>query len=215
MFQVLYVNFPYLLKGALQTLWLILGSIPLGTLLGVVLGIFSVRAPAFVRWAVTGGGFALRGIPVLVWMFIAYYTLPHFGITIGDFATVVGALALYTASFAMEITRGAILYVPKAQIDAAKSIGMMWGKILRLIILPQSIKLSLPPLVNNCVMMVKFSAYASVVGVWELTYAARETVERTVAPIEIFCGVMLIYFAFCYPLSLAARYLERRFSYGH
>lgn len=213
--EVLLANLPYLLKGAVQTLWLILGSIPAGTLLGVLLGILSIRSPAWLRFPVMGWGFALRGIPVLVWMFIAYYTLPSFGVRLGDFTTITGALALYTAAFAMEITRAAILSVPKGQIDAAKSLGMRWRKTLSLVVLPQALKFSLPLLVNNCVMMVKFSAYASVVGVWELTYAARETVERTVAPVQIFFGVMMIYFAFCYPLSLVARYLERRFEVAH
>ena len=85
--------------------------------------------------------------------------------------------------------------------------------MLREVILPQAVKISIPPLLNNSVMMVKQTSYVSVVGVWELTYAAREIVERTLAPFQIFLGVMLLYFLICYPLSLSARALERRFSY--
>lgn len=215
MFDIFINNLPYLLKGAVQTVWLAFASVVTGTLLGILLGILSVLSPWPVRSVITTYVFVVRGIPVLVWMFLAYYALPAFGITIGDVFAVIGALILYTGAFVTEITRGAVLSVPKGQIDAAKSLGMRWLGMLRQVILPQAVKMSVPPLLNNSVMMIKATAYVSIVGVWELTYAAREIVERTLAPFEIFLGVMLLYFVICYPLTVIARHLERRFAYEH
>jgi len=86
---------------------------------------------------------------------------------------------------------------------------------LRLVILPQAMAMSIPPMINNSVMMIKATSYVSVVGVWELTYAAREVVERTLAAFQVFLGVMLIYFLICYPLTLVARRLERKYTYEH
>lgn len=215
MLSVFFDNLPYLLKGAVQTLWLGFAGVVTGTLLGMILGVLTVMSPWPVRWIITSYVFIVRGIPVLIWMFLAYYALPEFGIVVGDFTAVIGALILYTGAFVTEISRGAVLSVPKTQTEAAKSLGMRKFTMLRLVLLPQAMKMSIPPLLNNSVMMVKATAYVSVVGVWELTYAAREVVERTLAAFQVFLGVMLIYFLICYPLSVAARRLEKRFAYEH
>ena len=87
---------------------------------------------------------------------------------------------------------------------------MRRGKILRQVILPQATRIAIAPLLNNRLTAIKQTSYVSVVGVWELTYAAREVVERTLASFQIFLGVMAIYFVICYPLSLLARWSEER-----
>jgi polar amino acid transport system permease protein len=87
--------------------------------------------------------------------------------------------------------------------------------ILRAVVLPQATRIAIPPLLNNALTAVKQTSYVSVAGVWELTYAAREVVERTLASFQIFLGVMAIYFLICYPLSLLARASERRFKVVH
>ena len=215
MFDVLIANLPYLMKGTLQTLWLAAVGVGLGTLLGIVLGVIGAMVGGVVPALIATYVFVIRGIPVLVWMFLAYYMLPQLGLMVGDVTAVIGALILYTGAFVTEIARGAVLAVPRHQTEAAKALGMRKLTMLRLVILPQAVSLSIPPLLNNSVMMIKATSYVSVVGVWELTYAAREVVERTLAAFQIFLGVMLIYFLICYPLTLAARYLEKRYSYEH
>lgn len=215
MFDIFIANLPYLMKGAAQTIWLALVGVGLGTLLGIVLGIASATFGGVLGPVVGVYVFIIRGIPVLVWMFLAYYMLPQLGLIVGDFTAVIGALILYTGAFVTEIARGAVLSVPKHQIEAAKGLGMQRFTMLRLVILPQAMAMSVPPLLNNSVMMIKATAYVSVVGVWELTYAAREVVERTLAAFQIFLGVMLIYFLICYPLTIAARRLEKRYAYEH
>lgn len=215
MFDAFIQNLPYLLRGTLVTLQLAVIGVVGGTVVGVLIGTASATAGRAVRWLIATYVFVVRGVPVLVWMFMGYFGLPLLGAELSGFVAVSIVLVAYTAAFVSEIVRGAVQSVPRGQIEAARSLGMRRGKILRLVVLPQAMKVSLPPLVNNSVMMVKQTAYVSIVGVWELTYAAREVVERTTAPFQIFIGVMLIYFAICYPLALMARRLEVRFGYTH
>ena len=215
MFDIFFSNLPYLMKGAVQTIWLGLAGVGFGTVLGLILGILNAALGGVTAGLINIYVFIIRGIPVLVWMFLAYYMLPQLGLIIGDTIAVIGSLMIYTGAFVAEIARGAVLSIPKHQIDAAKGLGMNKFRTLWLVIIPQAMKMSIPPLLNNSVMMIKATAYVSVVGVWELTYAAREVVERTLAAFQVFFGVMCLYFLICYPLSIAARHLEKRFSYDH
>ena len=215
MFDVFFSNLPYFMKGAVQTVWLALAGVGFGTIFGLILGVANASIGGGVAKFINVYVFLIRGIPVLVWMFLAYYMLPQLGLIIGDLYAVIGSLILYTGAFVSEIARGAVLSVPKHQIDSAKALGMNNFDILRLVIIPQAIKMSIPSLLNNSVMMIKATAYVSVVGVWELTYAAREVVERTLAAFQVFFGVMCIYFLICYPLTIVASQLEKRYSYEH
>ena len=125
------------------------------------------------------------------------------------------AQIIYVSAFVAEIVRSAIVSVPSGQVAAARSLGMRRSTILREILLPQAVRIAIPPLLNNALTTIKQTSYVSVVGVWELTYAAREVVERTLASFQIFLGVMAIYFVICYPLSLLARWCERRATVAH
>jgi polar amino acid transport system permease protein len=215
MFDIFFSNLPYFMKGAVQTVWLALAGVGFGTIFGLIIGVANASMGGGVAKFINVYVFLIRGIPVLVWMFLAYYMLPQLGLIIGDLFAVIGSLILYTGAFVSEIARGAVLSVPKHQIDSAKALGMNKFNILRLVIIPQAMKMSIPSLLNNSVMMIKATAYVSVVGVWELTYAAREVVERTLAAFQIFFGVMCIYFLICYPLTIVASQLEKRYSYEH
>jgi His/Glu/Gln/Arg/opine family amino acid ABC transporter permease subunit len=215
MINVLLTNLPYLLRGALVTLWLALIVVTLGTLLGAGLGILAAGNSRIMRAAITVYIFALRGIPVLVVMFLGYYAFPALGVRVDAYVAVGLAQIVYVGAFTAEIVRSAILSVHPGQVAAAKSLGMRRGAILREVLLPQAARIAIPPLLNNSLTAVKQTSYASIVGAWELTYAAREIVERTLASFQIFLGVMAIYFAICYPLSLLARWYEKRLTVAH
>jgi polar amino acid transport system permease protein len=215
MINVLLTNLPYLLRGALVTLWLALIVVTLGTLLGAGLGILAAGNNRIMRAAITVYIFALRGIPVLVVMFLGYYAFPALGVRVDAYVAVGLAQIVYVGAFTAEIVRSAILSVHPGQVAAAKSLGMRRGAILREVLLPQAARIAIPPLLNNSLTAVKQTSYASIVGAWELTYAAREIVERTLASFQIFLGVMAIYFAICYPLSLLARWYEKRLTVAH
>ena len=209
MLNILVTNLPYLLRGAAVTLWLAFIVVTLGTLLGVGLGILATGKNRILRAAITLYIFILRGIPVLVVMFLGYYAFPALGMRVDAYVAVAIAQIIYVGAFTAEIVRSAILSVDRGQTAAAESLGMRRAVILYKVLLPQAARIATPPLLNNALIAVKQTSYASIVGAWELTYAAREVVERTLAAFQIFLGVMAIYFAICYPLSLLARWCEK------
>ncbi len=198
------------MKGAVQTLWMAAIAVFIGTLLGLVLGFAAVSRYLIVRGLIDAYIFVLRGIPVLVLMFITYYAFPAMGYRISSYAAVTVALVFYAGAFYTDVVRGALRALPRGQTEAAKSLGIRRTWIVLDILLPQAIKPSIPPWLNTSIVMVKSTSYAAIVGAWELTYASKEIVERTLATFEIFGAVMLFYFVICYPLSLAARRLEKQ-----
>jgi polar amino acid transport system permease protein len=210
MLNILIANLPYLLKGAQVTLWLSFAVVSLGTLLGIGIGILATIGNVFLRAFITSYIFTLRGIPILVVMFLGYYACPALGISVNAYVAVGVAQIIYVGAFVAEIMRSAIASVPSGQVAAARSLGMRRITVLRQVVLPQAARIAIPPLLNNSLTAIKQTSYASIVGVWELTYAAREIVERTLAAFQIFLGVMAIYFLICYPLALAARWSEKR-----
>jgi polar amino acid transport system permease protein len=214
MLNVLSVNLPYLLKGAVVTLWLSAAVISASMALGIALGALGAVGPRPVRLLVAGYVFVLRGIPVLVIMFLGYYTFPALGVRVDAYTAVAVSMIVYVAAFIAETTRGAILAVPSGQVAAAKSLGMRRWTMLREIVFPQALRIAVPPYLNTALTTIKQTSYASVVGAWELSYAAREVVERTLAAFEIFLGVMAMYFLICYPLSILAQRLERRYAFA-
>lgn len=208
--HILISNLPYLLKGAVVTLALSAVVVTAGNLLGLLIGLISVSTGRLGRGVITAYIFVLRGVPVLVIMLLGYYVFPALGYRVPAYIAVGAAQIIYVGAFVAEIVRSAIQSIPAGQVAAARSLGMRRFTILREILLPQATRIAIPPLLNNALTAIKQTSYVSVVGVWELTYAAREVVERTLASFQIFLGVMAIYFVICYPLSLLARWWERR-----
>jgi His/Glu/Gln/Arg/opine family amino acid ABC transporter permease subunit len=212
MSSVFFANLPYLLKGAFYTIMLSVITIGCGLVLGAILGALAYYGPKSIRATIAVYVFVFRGLPVLIVVFLFYYLPPMWGFNLDVYVSAAMALVFYSGAFITEIVRGAIGAIPAPQIDAAKSLGLKTVPMLRLIVLPQALRFSLPPLLNNTIMSIKITSYSSVVGVWELTFAAREVVERTLAAFEIFTGVMAIYFLLCFPLSLISSRLERTLS---
>lgn len=208
--NLLLQNLPYLAQGALQTLWMSLASIAAGTVLGLVLGIVALSRLPIVRGVIDAYVFLVRGIPILVLMFITYYAFPAMGYSISNSAAVTVALVLYAGAFYTDIVRGALRAVPRGQSEAAGSLGIRRRSLILNILLPQAIRPSLPPWLNTSIVLIKSTSYASIVGAWELTYASKEIVERTLSTFQIFGGVMIFYFIICYPLSVASRRIEKR-----
>lgn len=211
MLTTLVATLPYLLKGAIYTILLSAITIVCGLVLGCVLGTIGHYGPGAVRKLVALYVFVLRGLPVLIVIYLFYYLPPLWGIDLNVYVAAGTALVCYSGAFVTEIVRGAIVAVPATQTDAAKSLGLKTLPMVWLVVFPQALRFSVPPLLNNAIMSVKITSYSSIVGVWELTFAAREVVERTLAAFEIFFGVMVIYFILCFPLSVIASRMERKF----
>lgn len=215
MFPVLQSNLPYLLQGAVYTVILSVIVVSCGTVLGVGVGVLAAVGGNILRSLITAYIFIFRGVPVLVVMFLGFYSFPAVGLRLDAYTAVAISMIVYVGAFVAEATRGAIAAVAAGQTEAAKSLGMRKGMIMREIVLPQAMRLLIAPVLNIALMAIKQTSYASIVGAWELSFAAREVVERTLAAFQIFLGVMIIYFVICYPLSLAARALEKRLAFDH
>ncbi len=205
----------YLLRGAGMTLLMACSAVLPATLFGILLALVQVFGNRTLRSAVVAYLFFVRGIPLLVLMTFTYYLLPLTGIDLPPFWGVVLVMALYYAAYMSEVFRAGILSLPRGQWDAARSLGMTRHQMLHIVIFPQALRLASPPFVNLCVSLVKATSLVSIVGLWELTMASREIVERTLAPFQIFLGAAAIYFCICYALALYGRYLESRVLHGH
>ena len=208
---VLWNSLPYLLKGALVTLMLSVACITLSNLLGFILGASSFLGNRWLRAFIAIYVFIFRGIPELVLMFLAYFGLAFLGFDIPAIVGVSGALILYSAAYVTDYIRGALETIDPGQVAAGRSLGLRWWQLFFRIQLPQAFSLTIPSLINNAIITIKATSYVSIVGVWELTYASIEIVQRTLAAFQIFFGVMVIYFVICYPLGILARILERKY----
>ena len=198
-----------------MTLLMATAAVIPATMLGVGLALAQLFGSRTARSAVLAYIFLVRGIPLLVLLTFVYYLLPLTGIDLPPFWGVVLVLACYYAAFMSEVFRAGIQSLPQAQWDAAKSLGMSRRLMLRIVIFPQALRLAAPPFVSLCVNLIKATSLVSIVGLWELTMASREVVERTLAPFQIFLAAAALYFCLCYALALYGKYLERRLLIGH
>ena len=151
-----------------------------------------------------------QGTPLLMQLFLAYFGLALLGVQTNVWVAAGVALTLYTSAFLTEIWRGCVAAIPRGQWEASSSLALSFGEQMRHVILPQALRIAVPPTVGFLVQVIKGTALASVVGFVELTRAGNMIANVTYAPFTVFACVALIYFALCYPISLYAQSLERK-----
>ncbi|MDA8445145.1 amino acid ABC transporter permease [Paracidovorax valerianellae] len=152
-----------------------------------------------------------QGTPLLMQLFLSYFGLALVGLNVSAWTSAAVALTLYTSAFLVEIWRGCVASVPKGQWEASGSLALSFGEQMRHVILPQAIRIATAPTVGFLVQVVKGTALASVIGFVELTKAGGMIANTTFKPFAVFACVALIYFVLCFPVSLYAQYLERKF----
>lgn len=206
---------PFLLDGAVTTVWLSVSSIFIGTVIGVPFGILASVSTWPVRYAIMSYVFVIRGVPSLITIFLIYYVLPAWGFDVPNFVAGVVALSVYGAAFFAEIVRGGIASIPRGQSDAGLALGMMKLNLLRLVIIPQAMRYAIPPYILMVARIVRTTSIVYIVGISELTLVAREIIARDNTPFLTLGMAMLVYFALSYPLSLLGARLERQHSYVH
>ena len=150
-----------------------------------------------------------QGTPLLMQLFLAYFGLALFGINVPAWAAAALALTLYASAYLTEIWRGCVEAIPRGQWEASSSLALTLGEQLRHVILPQALRLAVPPTVGFAVQVVKGTALASVIGFIELTKAGTMITNATFRPFTVYACVALMYFALCFPLSAWSRSLER------
>lgn len=151
----------------------------------------------------------IRGTPTVTQLFLIYFGLPSIGIVLPGFAAAVVALGLHYAAYMAEIYRSGIAAVDKGQGEAAAAIGMTRGEAMRHIVLPQAIRIIVPPLANNAVALLKDTSVASLIAAPELMMRADDITSEYYMPMQVYVLAGIMYFVMAFPLSLAARRLER------
>ncbi|MBE9016136.1 amino acid ABC transporter permease [Chroococcidiopsis sp. CCALA 051] len=155
-----------------------------------------------------------EGTPLLLQLFLAFFGLSVvFGVNLSPLQAATLALTAFTSSFLADIWRGSVAAIPQGQWEAASALGFGYFKKLRLIVLPQALKLSIAPTVGFAVQVIKGTSLASVIGFTELSRAAAQINNVTLRSLLVFSLAGLIYFCLCYPLSILSQNLERKLTY--
>lgn len=204
---------PYLVGGLGMTLAVSLIVVVVSLIVGLLLGVGLIYGPWPLRWVIRLLTDCVRGIPILVLIFAVYYGLPPLGLNLSSFWAAVLALSLFKTAQVIEYTRGAVSSIPRGQMEAAKSIGLIFSQRLQYVIFPQALRRFLPPWLNGVTDAVKGSALVSLLGVVDLMQAINNVIGRTYEPVPLYLLGALIYFAINYSLSSMSRMLERRYAY--
>lgn len=204
---------PYLINGLGITILVSLITVALSLVVGVLMGVGLIYGPLPLRWLIRLVTDCVRGIPILVLIFAVYYGLPPLGLNLSSFWAAVLALTLFKTAQVIEYVRGAVSSIPRGQMEAAKSIGLVFSQRLRYVIFPQATRRFLPPWVNGVTDAVKGSALVSLLGVVDLMQAINQVIGRTYEPMPLYILGALMYFAINYSLSSLSRVLERRYAY--
>jgi polar amino acid transport system permease protein len=199
----------------LATRWtLVLAAIAfVGGGLGGLFIAFARTAPSrWLRYLAVGYIQVIEGIPLLMLLFLFYFGLSLFGLRLDPWTSVTLGLSVYAAAFLGDIWAGCIRTVPPGQWQAAAGLAFNYVKTMRLIIIPQAIRIAVPPTVGFLVQLIKGTALASMVGFSELTRAGQILNNLTFKPFAIYLIVAAIYFCLCWPLSVWSRVLEVKFA---
>lgn len=154
----------------------------------------------------------LRGTPTLILIFLVYFGLPAMGLRLDPYSAGILALGLNSGAFVAEVLRGGFLAVPPGQTEAARALGLRPWAMMRRVVLPQVLRVTLPPLTNEAVTLLKNTSLLSTITVFELTLFAQTAIARTFRPFEFYIATALIYLTLSALLAWGARCLERRLS---
>jgi polar amino acid transport system permease protein len=204
----------YLLVAAQWTVALSLIAFVGGSVLGLAIALMRVSKSGVVRAIASGYIQLIQGTPLLIVLFLSYFGLGIIGLKLVPLVAAGISLTLYAGAFLGEIWRGCIEAVPKTQWEASDCLGLNRVQQYTYVILPQAVRIAIPPTVGFMVQIVKNTSLASVIGFVELARAGQIVNNSTFEPFVIFTCVAAIYFALCYPLSVASRTLERRANAG-
>lgn len=204
-------NIGFLMSGLELTLLISAATLVLALLGGLVIALLGMSRYWAGRAFAISFGEIIRNTPILVQLLWAYYVLPIvFEVRIGALTAVVIGLSIYSSAFIAEVYRAGIQAIPNGHREAAQVLGLNPVQTFRRVVLPQAIRIVLPPLCANFVLLIKYSSLASVVSVGEITRKGMELSSTTFRPLEIFTFIAVVYFFICWPLTMTIRAWERR-----
>jgi len=201
---------PYLLEAAGTTLWVSLLGMAVGQVLGAAVCIARRSGGRAVELVAAAYVSFFRGVPLMVQLLLVYYFLPRAGIDVPPLVAAVAALGLASAAYVSEIFRGALNAVPPGQAEAARSLGFPAAAVWRRILLPQAVRIALPALVNELILLLKASSLVSVVGVTELTRTSHSYAAASYRPLQMYLAAAAIYLVMNLALAGLGAWAERR-----
>ena len=207
-------NLKFLISGITTTIYISIISIVLAMIIGLVVALPSLSNNKFLSYFNIIYVEIIRAIPLLVLILWIYYGLPIVsGISFSPFVSGIIALTISESAFQAEIFRAGINSINKGQHEVASSLGMNFWKKMRLVILPQAVKVVMPALGNQFVYVLKMSSLVSIIGIADLTRKANELVTSTYRPLEIYTFLILEYLVLILIVSFFVRKLEKRLKY--
>ena len=202
--------FPILLQGVWLTVVVTIGSLLLSTVLGLLWAMMRVSGIRVLSGLSAGLINVIRGIPIIVLLFYLYFVMPDFGIAMSALQASILGLGIAYSAYQAENFRAGIEAIDKGQIEAAQTIGMGWWLTMRRVVLPQAVKIVLPPYGNIMIMMLKDSSQASTITVAELALQGKLIASSTFKNTSVFTLVALMYLTMSIPLILLVRHFEKR-----
>lgn len=198
--------------GLTATVGLALISLALAFPFGILLALGRTSANPLFFWPATAIVYLVRGLPLIMFIFWAYFVLPLvIGKTVSGFVTMAAALIIYEGAYLAEIIRSGIEGLPAGQMEAARSLGLSRGQAMRKVILPQAIYNTLPSILSQFISTVKETSLGFVISVHELTFAAAQINNMLLTrPLEVFLLLALTYFVLNLLLTLLVQWVERR-----
>lgn len=207
--QVMLSAFPALMRGFFNTLLLGLLAIGIGIPVGLVISLVRLYAPKPLRWLAIGYIDIFRAMPVLVVLILIYYALPFVGIRLSSWVSATLAFTFIMSAYSAEVFRSGIESIPNGQFEAAHALGLTFLQTLYKVILPQAVRVVIPPATSNCVSMFKDTSLASAVALPELLKEANDAQALYANPSPLI-GAALVYLAFLWPMVRLVGYLEKR-----
>ncbi|NUR14272.1 MAG: amino acid ABC transporter permease [Bradyrhizobium sp.] len=202
--------FPILMNGVALTIVVTVGSLLLSTVLGLVWAMMRVSGIKVLSMLSASLINVIRGIPIIVLLFYLYFVMPDLGVTLSALQAAILGLGIAYSAYQAENFRAGIEAIDKGQIEAAQSIGMGWWLTMRRVVLPQAVRIVLPPYGNVMIMMLKDSSQASTITVAELALQGKLIASSTFKNTSVFTLVALMYLTMSIPLILLVRHFEKR-----
>jgi cystine transport system permease protein len=199
---------PWLRQAILTTIALGSLSFVIGAVLGLLIALARLSSIRLIRAIAFAYVSVFRGTPLLLQLLVVYFGLPSYGITLGPFAAATLALTLFVAAYLSEDFRGGLLAVDKGQWEAGMSLGMGYWKMQQRIILPQGLRIAVPPVSSRLIGLMKDTSLASSVTVVEMTRVANQVGAATFRYMDMFLIVGVLYWAISQVLTIAQTYLE-------
>lgn len=201
---------PRLLLGAAITIFLSVTSMPIAVALGLTIAVGRLYGPRWLSYPLSWYVEIIRGTPLVLQLYVIFFLLPEFGPSLPPLAAAIIGLAMNYSAYEAEIYRAGLLAVPRGQMEAALSLGMTRSLALRTVIIPQAVRIVIPPVMNDFIALFKDTAVCSVITVVELSKQYYIQAQSVGAVVELGIVTALFYFAMSYPLTILSGRLERR-----